>query len=222
MEVWILDVKMKTVSPGVFGEIKTERRDEMKKRKKIHIPARISADGRVAVSIYGVVRAAVETIFRKTPKEELKKIFGIDGALLNVCDTGGYGALGCGKCIACEMFGSIGNSARMGNVRFSDLYSTKPASEIVDVVFHSKVDRESGVVTQSTAIEEIKEGAEFEGKIIIRNPKDVYVKILEAAFKYIEEVSGIGGWKRRGRGFVKFETKLRKTNLAEILTAVRV
>ena len=216
--VWVLKVRFRTASPLVSGEIDERRRKEMKLDREVHIPLRLAGNGKVAVTL--PVRAALERLFKETPKDVLKKKFGIENdRLLDVCDTGKSGAMGCGKCILCDMFGYISKGGgKIARIRRSDFYSVEPYEKIARKTYHSKISRETETVESSMTIEEVKEGAEFEGEFIIRDPKESDVKMLIAALEYIRQNLGVGGWKSRGRGFIEsYDVELKKLSMEDLL-----
>ncbi len=108
------------------------------------------------------------------------------------------------------MFGYLG---KKGKVYIDDLKSVRLFNEIVDRVVHPHIDRDNGTLVSgkgaSIEIEEVAEGSEFNGKIIIRNATQKDVEIINACLRAAED-SGIGGWTRRGRGRVKFDVVLRQ------------
>lgn len=194
-EIWIVELKATAISPVYTGENKL---NSQKIRKVGNIlPTRMTGDGFAAVSIFGAIRGYAEKIYRTE----------------GTCDTGKE-TKGCGKCLTCNMFGSLG---RKGRVLFEDLKSIRPFDKIVDRTVHPHIDRESGTIFSgkgaSIELEEIVEGTELVGRIIIRNPIEKDLEVLNAAFKAAED-SGIGGWTRRGKGRIKFQPEIKKIKWA--------
>lgn len=194
-DLWIVDLKATAVSPLYTGENKL---NSQKARKVGNIlPTRMTGDGFAAVSIFGAIRGYAEKIYRD------------EGA----CDTG-KDTKGCGRCLTCDMFGSLG---RKGRILFEDLKTTRPFDKVVDRTVHPHIDRETGTIPPgkgaSIELEEILEGTELVGKLLIRNPVEKDLVVLQAAFKAAED-SGIGGWTRRGKGRVKFDCKVNKIKWA--------
>jgi len=185
--VKVFEVTAETLTPLYTGEVREEERKRAKELNKIAFPVRKTRDGRVLVPFKGPVRAALERIL---PQEGMK-----------VCNTGMSGAKPCGKCILCEMFGSL---SRKGNLTFDFLISEGRADEIVRVATHTRLDRETGAVADSFKGEEVIEGVKFKAKVIMHDYRDEYLQLLKKALKYIEE-EGLGGWTNKGYGRVKFE-----------------
>lgn len=190
-DLWIMNLKVIAVSPVYTGENKLE---QLKIRKiGNRLPTRKSGDGFATVNISGVIRSLIEKIY----KDE------------GTCDVG-RSAKGCGRCLTCDMFGYLG---KKGRILVDELKSVQPFDKVVSVAIHPKIDRESGVIPSergaSIEVEEIGEGTEFIGKIIIKNPKEKDLVALEAALKAAEE-TGIGGHTRRGKGRVRFEVNIDK------------
>lgn len=190
-DLWILDLKVIAVSPIYTGENKIESQKMRKTGNRL--PTRKSGDGYAVVNISGVVRSFVEKIYKN------------EGS----CDVG-KNAKGCGRCMTCDMFGSLG---RKGRIAVDELKSVLPFDKIVQIAVHPRIDRETGTIPSergaSIEVEEIQEGSELLGKMLIKNPKDKDLLILESAIKAMEE-HGIGGWTRRGKGRVRIETDLKK------------
>lgn len=197
-DLWIMDLKVVAISPIYTGENKIESQKVRKTGNRL--PTRMSGDGYATVNISGVIRANAEKIFRD------------EGS----CDVG-KNAKGCGKCLVCDMFGSLG---RKGRISIDELKSVLPFDKVVQVAVHPRIDRETGTIPvdpmtgkalkgASLELEEIQEGTELLGKIIIRNPKSKDLDVLEAVFKAME-VGGIGGWTRRGKGRVSVVVDLKK------------
>jgi len=190
-DLWILDLKARAISPLYTGENKMESQ----KQRKIGnlLPTRKSGDGYASISIFGAIRGFAEKIYKG------------DGT----CDTG-KDTRGCGKCLTCDMFGNLG---RKGRVSFEDLKSIKPFERVVERTVHPHIDRETGTISAgkgaSIEVEEIVEGTELAGKIIIKNPVEKDLEVLNAALKAAED-NGIGGWTRRGKGRVKFEVNMNR------------
>jgi len=190
-ELWIMQLRVVAVSPIYTGENKIESQKLRKTGNRL--PTRMSGDGFATVNISGLIRSYVEKIY----KDE------------NTCDIG-KAPKGCGRCISCKMFGYLG---RKGRISVDELKSELPFNKIVSVAVHPRIDRESGTIPQdrgaSIEVEEIQEGAVLLGKILIRNPKDKDVEVLDAALKAIES-GGVGGWTRRGKGRVSIAIDLKK------------
>ncbi len=194
-DLWILELQATAVSPLYTGENKLENQ---KRRKQGNLlPTRMTGDGYAAVSIFGAIRGYAEKIYKNE----------------GTCDTG-KDTKGCGKCLTCDMFGSLG---RKGRVSFEDLKSTKPFDKVVERTVHPHIDRETGTLAAgrgaSIELEEIVEGTEMTGRIVIKNPTEKDIEVLNAALKAAED-SGIGGWTRRGKGRVRFEITPKKVKWA--------
>jgi len=193
-----LDLEAITVSTVVSGEIKSE---EIRRRAEegVNKPCRITGDGKVAIPIYGAMRSYLE----KTLKE----------SGVNVCDTGARGSKGCGRCILCDLFGSLG---KRGRALIDDLKSTEDFKHIVKQTFHSKISRENFNVTDSLNMDEIQEGAVFKGKIKIIEPRTSDLELLTTGIRAINEF-GLGGWIRRGRGRINLRiAKVEKKTWADL------
>ncbi len=190
-DLWIVELKATAVSPLYTGENKLNSQRERKVGNIL--PTRKTGDNFAAVSIFGAIRGYAEKIYRK------------DGT----CDTG-KDTKGCGRCLTCDMFGNLG---KKGRVLFEDLKTTRPFDKVVERTVHPHIDRDSGTISQgkgaSIELEEIVEGTELAGRLVIRNPVEKDLEVLNAALKAAED-SGIGGWTRRGKGRVKFETTVKK------------
>lgn len=165
---------METVSPLVTGEIK-------KVPQKGTRPVRRTAHGRVAVPIYGALRAGLEKTLRANGKQ--------------VCDSG---KKTCGRCVLCDLFGSLGQG---GRAIIDDLVSDRPASEIAHPSTHVRLNREDNTVEDSLKQEEVEEGAVFRGQILLDRVKEGDLELIQAGLEAINEF-GLGGWKTRGRGRV--------------------
>ena len=176
----VIELEMETLSPLFSGEIKANRAERSPR------PVRITGHGKVAVPIYGALRGYLEIILRKKGE--------------NVCDTGAKGAKPCGKCKLCNLFGSL---QRRGRAIIDDLVSVEDYKKIVAESVHLRINRETGTVSDTLRMEEVKEGAKFVGKIRIIDPTEEDKKLILAGLKAIEEF-GLGGWVTRGRGRVKF------------------
>lgn len=193
--LWIVELKATAVSPLYTGENKLNSQRERKVGNVL--PTRKTGDGFAAVSIFGAIRGYAEKIYKG------------DGA----CDTG-KDTRGCGRCITCDMFGNLG---RKGRVLFEDLKTIRAFDKVVERTVHPHIDRETGTIPQgkgaSIDLEEIVEGTELLGRVIIRNPVERDLEVLNAALKAAED-SGIGGWTRRGKGRVKFALSMKKIRWA--------
>jgi len=187
-----IEVIGKTISPVVSGEIKMDRIG--KTTVKL---ARITGDGKVAVPIYGTIRSYLEKTLREAGEE--------------VCDTGTSG--GCGKCVLCDLFGSL--QAR-GRAIIDDLKSEEDFKEIVHESVHLRISRETQTVSQTLRMEEIQEGATLRGFIRIIDPKDRDLELILAGLKAIEEF-GVAGWLTRGRGRLKVSYEVRKKRWSDFL-----
>ncbi len=184
-----IEIEMKTISPFVSGEIKQEHQERGAPK-----PVRKTADGKVATPIYGALRAYLEKTLRAKGE--------------NICDSG---KKTCGHCVLCNLFGSLGKG---GRAVIDDLVSDKPASEIVKPVIHLRLNRENNTVADSRKQEEAHEGAIFKGRIIIDNPGDRDLALIQTGIEAINEF-GLGGWRTRGRGKVNMKiTKVEKRNWA--------
>lgn len=190
-DLYILELKATAISPLYTGENKLESQ----KRRKVGnlLPTRMTGDGFASVSIFGVIRSYAEKIYRDT----------------GTCDTG-KDTKGCGKCLTCNMFGSLG---RKGRVSFEDLKSVQPFDKIVERTVHPHIDRETGSIASgrgaSIELEEIVEGTELTSTIVIKSPTEKDLEMLNAAFRAAED-NGIGGWTKRGKGRVKFEINIKR------------
>jgi len=176
----IVQLEAVTRSPVHSGEIKVSRASKSPK------PVRITGDGKVAIPIYGALRGYLEVMLRKSGE--------------NVCDTGAKAAKPCGKCVLCDLFGSL---QKRGRAIIDDLKSVEDYKKIVDEAVHLRLSRENWSVSDTLRMEEIREGATFVGKIRIIDPKPRDKELILAGLKAIEEF-GICGWVTRGRGRIKF------------------
>jgi CRISPR/Cas system CSM-associated protein Csm3 (group 7 of RAMP superfamily) len=195
-DLWILELKATAVSPLYTGENKI---DSQKRRKQGNLlPTRMSGDGFASISIFGAIRGYAEKIYKDA----------------GTCDTG-KDTKGCGRCLTCDMFGNLG---RKGRVAFEDLKSVRPFDKVVERTVHPHIDRETGTLSAgkgaSIELEEIVEGTELTGRIIIKNPTEKDIEVINAALKAAED-NGIGGWTRRGKGRVKFEVTAKKVKWAK-------
>lgn len=190
-DLWKMDLKVVATSSIYTGENKIESQ----KKRKIgnRLPTRRSGDGFATVNISGVLRAYVEKIYKD------------EGS----CDVG-KNAKGCGRCMTCDMFGYLG---RKGRISVDELKSVLPFDNVIQIAVHPRIDRETGTIPSergaSIEVEEIQEGTELRGKILIKNPKPKDIEALEAAFKAME-TGGIGGWTRRGKGRIAIAAELKK------------
>jgi len=178
-------LEMRAVSTVISGEIKEERR--RKEKSGVHLPCRLTADGKVAVPIYGALRGYAEIALRATGEE--------------VCDTGAKGSKGCGRCSLCDLYGSLG---MRGRAIIDDLRSEENFDKVVNKVMHVKLDREKGVVSDSLEAEEIQEGTIFTGTIIVLNPRERDLELINIGIQGINTF-GLGGWLTRGRGRVELK-----------------
>lgn len=189
--VWIMKLKVTALTSIYTGENKKENAKHRKQGNLL--PTRQSGDGFAAVNLAGIVRFYAEKIFKS------------EGA----CDVG-INAKGCGRCVTCDMFGSLG---RKGRISVDELKSVEPFDNVVDVATHPRISRETGTVVQDKGatidLEEVREGTVFLGNMIIRNPREKDVEMLSGVLKAIE-VNGLGGWTRRGKGRVSFSVNLEK------------
>lgn len=190
-EIWIMHLKIIALSPIYTGENKLK---EIRERKtKNRIPTRKSGDGHAAVNLSGVLRAYSEKMLKDS----------------GACDVA-RDAKGCGRCVVCNMFGYLG---KKGRIIVDELKSVRPFNEVVDVSVHPRIDRDTGVVTKDAGptieLEEIQEGTELVGNIVIRNPSEKDVEIIRGVLDAIE-IHGMGGWTRRGRGRTKIDVDLEK------------
>ena len=189
--LWILELKATAVSTLYSGENKINSKRKRGQGNKL--PTRRTVDGHAAISIYGVMRTFAEKIYREE----------------GTCDIG-KNAKGCGRCLTCNMFGNLG---RKGRVLFEDLKSIKPFNQCTEFTIHPHIDRETGTISSgkgaSIELEEIVEGTELTGRILINNPKEKDLEVLLASIKAAED-NGIGGWTKRGKGRVKFNYSLKK------------
>lgn len=192
-EIWILHLKVTALSPIYTGENKVK---EVKARKtKNRIPTRKSGDGFASVNLSGILRAYSEKMLKSS----------------GACDVA-QNAKGCGRpdCITCDLYGYLG---KKGRVSVDELKTVKPFDDITDISTHPRIDRDTGVVTKDQGptieLEEIQEGTELLGNIIIRSPRDRDVEIIKGALMAIE-THGMGGWTRRGRGRCSIMSTLEK------------
>ena len=162
-QLWILDLNAKALSPIYTGEVNTRRRF-----KGNQLLTRKSGDDHAVVSIFGVIRRYAEQIYREKDEK-------------GTCDVG-KNSKGCGKCITCELFGSLG---KKGRVIFEYLKSKKSFRDVVDTNHHHNIDSETGQVNAFLEVEEIKEGTEFSGKVIIRNPTKKELRIIVISLLYL-------------------------------------
>lgn len=200
-DLWVLNLKITTVTSLYTGENKLEFKEKRIKdyEKASLLPARQTTDGFAAVNISGMIRSMGEKIY----KDE------------GTCDIG-QDARGCKKCIMCDMFGSLG---KKGRISIDELRSVKPFKDVTDVAVHPRIDRTTGTIPvnevgravkgASLEVEEINEGVELVGNILIRYPKEKDVDVLDAIFRALE-INGIGAWTRRGKGRVKIERIVNK------------
>ena len=179
-------LEMKTLSTVISGEIKEEER-RRKERAGVHLPCRITADGKVAVPIYGALRGYAEIALRASGED--------------VCDTGGKGTKGCGRCVLCDLYGSLG---RRGRAIIDDMRSVENYDKVVKKVTHIKLNREEGNVSDALGAEEIQEGTVFTGNIVVLNPKERDAELINTGIEGINEF-GLGGWLTRGRGRVELK-----------------
>ncbi len=188
-EYLYMEIEMNTESPFVSGEIK-----QVHQERGAPKPVRKTADGKVAAPIYGALRAYLEKTLRAKGD--------------TVCDSG---KKTCGHCVLCNLFGSLGKG---GRAVIDDLISDKPASEIVKPVIHLRLNREDNTVADSLRQEEVQEAVVFKGRIIIDNPGDRDLTLIQTGIEAINEF-GLGGWRTRGRGKVNMKiTKVEKRNWA--------
>ncbi len=180
----IYDLELTTKSPFYSGEIKSSVKEA--KRREHRSSTRID-NGHAVINIHGPMRAYLEKILRNNGE--------------NVCDTGKSGAKPCGKCVICDLFGSLGKS---GRIMVDDLVSERPASEIVDNATHIRLDRENKTATDTLTNEEVNAGTVFKGKIILFDPKTRDDELIKRAIAAINEF-GVGGWVNRGRGRVELK-----------------
>ncbi|MBZ5529601.1 MAG: hypothetical protein LAN71_17100 [Acidobacteriia bacterium] len=192
-DIIIMHLKVTAVSPIYTGENKVK---EVKERKtKNRIPTRKSGDGFATINLSGILRAFSEKMLKSS----------------GACDVA-RDAKGCGRpdCITCDMYGYLG---KKGRVCVDELKTVRPFNEVVDISTHPRIDRDTGVVTKDQGptieLEEIQEGAELVGNIVIRNPKERDIEVITGALKAIE-THGLGGWTRRGRGRTKIDVTLEK------------
>ncbi|HDH45038.1 MAG TPA: hypothetical protein ENG66_06590 [Thermococcus sp.] len=194
-EYLVFELEAVTTSPVVSGEIKIERQEKTKVKL-----ARITGDGRVAIPIYGLLRGYLEIMLREKGE--------------NVCDTGAKNAIPCAKCVLCDLFGSL---EKRGRAIIDDLVSVESYKDIVNTSIHLRISRQSGTVSDTLKLDEIKEGAKFVGKIRVLFPKERDKELILAGLKAIEEF-GLGGWITRGRGRIKFtKIDIKKKNWSDFL-----
>ena len=191
-EIWIVEIKATAVSPLFIGETKVE---EKKKRGGGNaIFTRKSGDNKAVVSFFGPIRRYAEAIYRPE----------------GTCDIGTNNK-GCGKCLTCDLFGSLG---RKGRAIFDYLKSTGNFNQVVKKAVHTSLKTDSGQVNSFIEVEEIQEGTELLGRILIRNPHQKDVEMLLEALKAAEE-QGIGGWTKRDMGRAKFNVEVKKIQWVE-------
>ena len=172
----LVELEMETRSPLFTGEIKQDMIPPRGPR-----PVRKTADGRVAVPVYGAMRAYLEKVLRSNGEQ--------------VCDAG---KRPCGHCVLCDLFGSLG---RGGRALIDDLVSEEPAKKIVHPSTHVRINRETNSVADALQLEEVEEGARFRGKILIDDPTNRDLELIQTAVEAINDW-GLGGWRTRGRGRV--------------------
>lgn len=196
-DLWILNLKVTAVSPIYTGENKLESQKD--RRTGVKLPTRRSGDGYAVVNISGIMRSFDERIYKN------------EGA----CDVG-KNARGCGRCLICDLYGALG---RKGRASVDELKSILPFEKVVMSAKHPRIDRDTGTVPKddkgaTLELEEIQEGTELLGKLLIRFPKERDLEIIESAIKAMEE-HGIGGWTRRGKGRVRIESTLEKVKWSD-------
>lgn len=189
MATKVFEVTAETLTPLYTGEVREEERKFSKEVEKIAFPIRKTKDGRVLVPFKGPVRAALEKIL---PQEGTQ-----------VCNTGNSGARPCGRCILCEMFGSL---SKKGRLTFDFLESEAKGKEIIRVATHTRINRLNGSVSDSFKGEEVIEGVKFKARVTMHGFKDEYLNLFKKAISYLEK-EGIGGWTNKGYGRMKFEIK---------------
>jgi CRISPR/Cas system CSM-associated protein Csm3 (group 7 of RAMP superfamily) len=181
MKYRVYDLEMTALSPIYSGEIKNKEKDA---KKKNHVIATRIDNGYAVVNIHGSMRANLERILRDKGE--------------NVCDTGRKGAMPCGRCVLCDLFGALGKS---GRTIIDDMVSVKPASEIIEETTHVRLNRETKSTEDTILMEEVTTGSVFHGRILIFNPQARDDELINTAINAINEF-GVGGWVNRGHGKV--------------------
>ena len=190
-DLLIMKLRATAITPLYTGENNMGRQRELKVGNRL--PTRRTGDRvpKAVVSIFGVMRGVLEQIYRA------------EGA----CDTG-KNAKGCGACQVCLLFGFLG---RKGRATFEDLVTVQPFEKCVQPVVHPHIEREAGTLAQgkgaSIELEEITEGTELIGRILIKSATETDLTMIMAGLAATED-QGIGGWTRRGKGKVRFEVEL--------------
>jgi CRISPR/Cas system CSM-associated protein Csm3 (group 7 of RAMP superfamily) len=174
--------KIKTVTPLYTGEVRVE---DVKVARNTGIASffvRKTNDGRVIIPLKGALRGTLEKIL---PLEDVR-----------VCNTGVSGAKPCGKCILCEMFGSLG---KKGLLTVDFLLSEEKVDKIVKVSAHVRLSRTTDSVSDTFKAEEVIEGATFSANIIFHSFKEEYLKLIQKAIEHLA-LNGLGGWTNKGYG----------------------
>ncbi len=194
-KIKVFKIKAVTASPFYTGEV----REEEKRASRVNFPVRKTATGRVIVPFKGALRSSLEQLLRANGEQ--------------VCDTGQPKARPCGRCVLCDLFGSMREKAR---ATVSFLISEQDKSQIVREATHIKINRENGSVSDTFKGEEVIEGTVFNGVILVENPKPKDEELIKAAIKYLE-AAGVGGWKSRGYGKMKFEIEVEEAEKSKFL-----
>lgn len=196
----IIKLKATTTAPLYSGEVK---QTFIEQARGVNLPIRRTGDGRVAIPIYGALRAYLEKILREKGEE--------------VCDTGAKGAKGCGRCVLCDLFGHLG---KRGRAIIDDIVSEERADKIVSKATHLRLNRADGVVSDTMTLEEVPEGVTFTGKVRIIEPKERDSELIGTAIEAINEF-GIGGWLTRGHGRVKMEFTIEERRWTQFIERAR-
>lgn len=175
-------LKLKTVTPLYTGEVRLDDIKASKDVAKIAFPIRKTNDSKVIIPLKGALRGTLEKLL---PLEKVQ-----------VCNTGNPGARPCGKCILCEMFGSMG---KKGLLTVDFLLSEDKVDKIVKVASHVRLNRNTDSVSDAFKGEEVIENSTFTANIIFHSYKDEYLKLIQKALEHLA-LNGLGGWTNKGYG----------------------
>jgi len=185
-------IEMKALSP-VFssGETLEMANNPPILGSKRYVPMRTTADGRILVPLKGKLRMATEKILRAKGEK--------------ICDLD-QDVKGCGKCKACDIFGSM---SKRGRWSVGNLISKDFAEDIAGTYTHLKTKRSSMTMDPKKIynLEEVNAGAVFFSEIFIFNPKPDDEELLIASLNLLKYL-GVGGLMTRGYGrleLIKYE-----------------